>query len=194
MTLSTKNNSNLVGEKRGRSSRKISTIKEENKEDHKKQQNDDDFKDKIRQEVKDDIKKILQKIQEVKSDLKEIRTDLEEAESDLKGIRTNLEEAKPVVEETYPVLEPVVEEADPVLEETEPVLEEAPCSPCDEELLEELIEEPVLAKKCCKVKPLVNENGDYLNPLTNRYVKFGSSNFKKLLNAGIIKPVELDNI
>ena len=59
--------------------------------------------------------------------------------------------------------------------------------PCDDEPL-------CLSKKCVKSKPLVNENGDYLNPLTNLYVKFGSSNFKKLLSAGIIKPVELDGV
>jgi hypothetical protein len=68
-----------------------------------------------------------------------------------------------------------------------PPLEEVSCPPCDDE-------SPVLLKKCVKSKPLVNENGDYLNPLTNRYVKFGSSNFKKLLSAGIIKPVELEPV
>ena len=40
----------------------------------------------------------------------------------------------------------------------------------------------------------IDEAGNYLNPITNRYVKFGSSNFKKLLNAGIIKPRELNNL
>ena len=101
------------------------------------------------------------------------------------------------------VLEPVLEVKEEELKEEEvalevpcvlfeagangpaPPLEEISCPPCDDEL-------PVLLKKCVKSKPLVNENGDYLNPLTNRYVKFGSSNFKKLLSAGIIKPIELD--
>ena len=68
-------------------------------------------------------------------------------------------------------------------------LEEVSCPPCEE------IEEPVvLAKKCAKVRPQVNENGDFLNPLTNRYVKFGSSNFKKLLRDGVIKPIELNGL
>lgn len=106
-------------------------------------------------------------------------------------------------EEVKEVLEPVLEVKEEELKEEEealevpcilfeegangpaPPLEEVSCPPCDDE-------SPVLLKKCVKSKPLVNENGDYLNPLTNRYVKFGSSNFKKLLSAGIIKPIELD--
>jgi hypothetical protein len=72
----------------------------------------------------------------------------------------------------------------------ESVLQEVSCPPCEE--IEEPVEQIVLAKKCSKLRPQVDENGNYLNPLTNRYLKFGSSNFKKLLNAGIIKPRELD--
>ena len=72
-------------------------------------------------------------------------------------------------------------------------MEEVQCPPCDEQI-EEQIEPIVLAKKCAKVRPQVNENGDFLNPLTNRYVKFGSSNFKKLLRDGVIKPIELNGL
>lgn len=112
---------------------------------------------------------------------------LEEVKEELKE-----EEVKEEVEEE-PVLEPVLDvltgsngPAPPL----ESVLEEVECPPC-----EEPIEEPlVLAKKCAKVRPQVNENGDFLNPLTNRYVKFGSSNFKKLLQQGIIKPIELTGL
>ena len=75
----------------------------------------------------------------------------------------------------------------------ESVLEEVECPPCEEPTEEH--EEPItLAKKCAKIRPQVNENGDFLNPLTNRYVKFGSSNFKKLLRDGVIKPIELDGL
>jgi hypothetical protein len=115
----------------------------------------------------------------------------------------------PLIEE---VKEDEVKEEEPVLEEpvfevlevpsvtieaganacSEP-MQEVACPPCDEQI-EEQIEPITLAKKCAKVRPQVNENGDFLNPLTNRYVKFGSSNFKKLLQQGIIKPIELNNL
>jgi len=75
----------------------------------------------------------------------------------------------------------------------ESVLEEVECPAC-EELIEEHEEVIVLAKKCSKLRPQVNENGDYLNPITNRYVKFGSTNFKKLLRDGVIKPIELTGL
>jgi hypothetical protein len=113
----------------------------------------------------------------------------------------------PVQEEVKEVLEPVLEVQELKEEEFKeeevalevpcilfeagangtapPSFEEVSCPPCDDE-------SPVLLKKSVKSKPLVDEAGNYLNPLTNRYVKFGSSNFKKLLSAGIIKPVELD--
>jgi hypothetical protein len=71
-------------------------------------------------------------------------------------------------------------------------MEEVACPLCEEQIEHE---EPItLAKKCAKVRPQVNENGDFLNPLTNRYVKFGSSNFKKLLRDGVIKPIELNGL
>lgn len=35
-------------------------------------------------------------------------------------------------------------------------------------------------------KPLVNDVGDYLNPLTNRYVKVGTTLYKKLIKDGMI--------
>jgi len=111
-----------------------------------------------------------------------------------------VKEEEPVLEEPVleePVLEPVFEvlEVPSVIIEAganacSKPMEEIQCPPCEEQ-----IEEPiVLAKKCAKVRPQVDENGNYLNPLTNRYVKFGSSNFKKLLQQGIIKPRELNNL
>ena len=117
-----------------------------------------------------------------------------------------LEEVKEELKEDPVLEEPVLEE--PVLEEPvldvltgsngpapplESVLEEVECPPC-EEPIEEHEEVITLAKKCAKVRPQVNENGDFLNPLTNRYVKFGSNNFKKLLRDGVIKPIELDGL
>lgn len=103
------------------------------------------------------------------------------------------------VKEEEPVLEPVFE----VLEVPSVTIEaganacyesmeEVACPLCEEQIEHE---EPItLAKKCAKVRPQVNENGDFLNPLTNRYVKFGSSNFKKLLRDGVIKPIELNGL
>lgn len=126
------------------------------------------------------------------------------SEKKVKGSR-KVKVELPLVEEEQPVLE--VNEEEPVLEPVlEPVYQsvtfEAGANACCEPILEvecppceELIEEPItLAKKCAKVRPQVNENGDYLNPLSNRYVKFGSSNFKKLLQQGIIKPIELTGL
>ena len=108
-----------------------------------------------------------------------------------------MKEEEPVLEE--PVFEPVFE----VLEVPSVTIEagsnacfdsmeEVACPPCEEQIEHE---EPItLAKKCAKVRPQVNEAGDYLNPLTNRYLKFGSSNFKKLLRDGVIKPIELTGL
>ena len=103
-----------------------------------------------------------------------------------------LEEVKE--ENKEEVLEPVLEVLDVLIgangpaQPLESVLEEVECPTCEEQIEEH--EEPiVLAKKCAKSRPQVNENGDYLNPLTNRYVKFGSNNFKKLLRDGVIKPI-----
>ena len=114
-----------------------------------------------------------------------------------------VEEEQPVLEvnEEEPVLEPVLEvlEIPSVTFEAganaccESVLQEVVCPPCEEQT-EEQIEPITLVKKCAKVRPQVNENGDFLNPLTNRYVKFGSSNFKKLLRDGVIKPIELNGL
>ena len=141
---------------------------------------------KVKGSRKVEVKVKVAPLEEVKEEVKEDEQVLEEVKE---------EEVKEEVEEE-PVLEPVLE---PVYQSVtfeaganaccEPILE-VECPPC-----EELIEEPlVLAKKCAKVRPQVNENGDFLNPLTNRYVKFGSSNFKKLLQQGIIKPIELTGL
>jgi hypothetical protein len=118
------------------------------------------------------------------------------------------EEVKKENKEEEPVLEVLEEKVlEPVLEVLEvpsinfesgangpaPPLEEVSCPPCEEQI-EEHEEVIVLAKKCAKVRPQVDENGNFLNPLTNRYVKFGSSNFKKLLRDGVIKPIELTGL
>jgi hypothetical protein len=116
-----------------------------------------------------------------------------------------IEEVKEVQELKEEELKEVQELKEEELKEVQELKEEEFKQEVKEEVKEELEalkvanllcdDEPLcLSKKCVKSKPLVNENGDYLNPLTNRYVKFGSSNFKKLLSAGIIKPVELDGV
>lgn len=129
------------------------------------------------------------------------------SEKKVKGSR-KVKVELPLVEEE--VKEEEVKEEEPILEVLEvlevpsvtfeaganacceSVLQEVACPPCEE--IEEPVEQIVLAKKCAKVRPQVNENGDFLNPLTNRYVKFGSSNFKKLLRDGVIKPIELNGL
>jgi hypothetical protein len=132
--------------------------------------------------------------EEIKEELKEkIKEEPPHSSEEVKVDPVSKEE-EPVSMEEEPVLEQVLEILEVPLVDFEAganacfesSLVEIACPPC-----EELVEPIVLAKKCGKVKPQVNENGDYLNPITNRYVKFGSSNFKKLLNAGVIKPVGL---
>jgi len=125
------------------------------------------------------------------------------AEKRVKGSRkVALEEVKEelkeeVIEEIKedPVLEPVYQSvtfeagANACCES----MQEVECPAC-EEPIEEHNEPITLVKKCAKFRPQVNEAGDYLNPITNRYLKFGSSNFKKLLRDGVIKPIELNEL
>lgn len=123
---------------------------------------------------------------------RKVKVELPLVEEEVKEEEVKEEEVK----EEEPVLE-VLEVPSVTIEPganacCESVLQEVSCPPCEE--IEELVETIVLAKKCAKVRPQVNENGDFLNPLTNRYVKFGSSNFKKLLRDGVIKPIELNGL
>jgi hypothetical protein len=57
--------------------------------------------------------------------------------------------------------------------------EESPVSPCISPKVKR-------CKKEVAPKPLQNEAGDYLNPKTNRYVKHGTSAFKKLVKEGLL--------
>ena len=82
-----------------------------------------------------------------------------------------VKEELPVAEE-LPVEVPSVENEEPVFDEDEPSSKRQ--------------------KKIKLDKPLINNAGDYLNPLTNRYVKTNSQLFKKLVRDGIILPVDLD--
>jgi len=106
-----------------------------------------------------------------------------------------------VVPEELPVVPEELEEELPVeleeLEEELPVeLEELPVEAlapqlfCGEELEGQLVFEEVVKCKKLRVlkegKPLVNEIGEYLNPLTNRYVKVGTTLYKRLIKDGMI--------
>jgi hypothetical protein len=110
-------------------------------------------------------------------------------------------EELPVVPEELPVVPEELEEELPVeleeLEEELPVeLEELPVEAlapqlfCGEELEGQLVFEEVVKCKKLRVlkegKPLVNEIGEYLNPLTNRYVKVGTTLYKRLIKDGMI--------
>jgi len=87
--------------------------------------------------------------------------------------------------------EPVVEEQ-PVKEqpvEEQPVLEEQPVEVSAELVSssdEELLEKPKKTRVLKEGKLLVNDVGEYLNPLTNRYVKVGTTLYKKLIKDGMI--------
>lgn len=123
---------------------------------------------------------------------------LEEVKEEVKEdpvLEDEVKEEQVKEEEVLDVLTGANGPAPPLAEGTneESVLEEVECPTCEEQIEEH--EEPiVLAKKCAKVRPQVDENGNFLNPLTNRYVKFGSNNFKKLLRYGVIKPIELTGL
>ena len=96
-----------------------------------------------------------------------------------------------VVEEVVEKVEDFVENI--VLSHPEPLEEECSvCPPTDDEY--DHADCPVspcmvLKKRVRKVvesKPLRNENGYFLNPRTNRYVKSGTSAFKQLVKEGVI--------
>ena len=85
------------------------------------------------------------------------------------------------VHEPCEVVPEIVPEESPVVPEESAVV--------PEEMMFELSPEEYLEEPCCKVvkeKPLRNEAGCYLNPLTNRYVKENTANFKKLVKEGHI--------
>lgn len=103
-----------------------------------------------------------------------------------------------VVPDVVPVLEPApVEEEEPAPPQVEEQsvaeeLVEPLCSSLQEEevegqlVLEELLEKSKKTRVLKEGKPLVNETGEYLNPLTNRYVKVGTTLYKKLIKDGMI--------
>jgi len=81
----------------------------------------------------------------------------------------------------------VVPDELPVVPDELPVVPEESLELTPEEFIcesEECLEE--LPLKMLKEKPLRNEAGCYLNPKTNRYVKEGTANFKKLVKDKVI--------
>jgi hypothetical protein len=170
MALSTKSSSKQpVAEKRVKGSRKV--------EVKVKVAPLEELKEEVKEEILEQVLEVLN-VLEVLDVLEDLEPVLEEEE---------VKEEELVVSVTF---EAGANGPAPPLES---LLVEVECPPCEEQI-EEHTEPIVLAKKCAKVRPQVNENGDYLNPITNRYVKFGSNNFKKLLQQGIIKPVELTGL
>jgi len=96
---------------------------------------------------------------------------------------------KPVecLEEKCPEDLHVVPDELPVVPDELPVVPEESLELTPEEFIcesEECLEE--LPLKMLKEKPLRNEAGCYLNPKTNRYVKEGTANFKKLVKDKVI--------
>jgi len=82
---------------------------------------------------------------------------------------------------------PVVPDELPVVPDELPVVPEESLELTPEEFIcesEECLEE--LPLKMLKEKPLRNDAGCYLNPKTNRYVKEGTANFKKLVKDKVI--------
>lgn len=102
-----------------------------------------------------------------------------------------------VVPDVVPdVVEPLAEKEELELPEELPVDElvgaELRCSFPEEVVEGQLVsssDEEVKPKKLRVLKegkPLVNEAGEYLNPLTNRYVKVGTTLYKRLIKDGMI--------
>ena len=95
-----------------------------------------------------------------------------------------------VVEEVEQAVEDFVENI--VLSHQEPLGDEERPPPTDEEYDHENCPVSPCAspkkrvKKVVEPKPLRNENGYFLNPRTNRYVKEGTSAFKQLVKDGVI--------
>ena len=123
-----------------------------------------------------------------------------------KRVRIN-RDVKPVVVEVLEqvleqVVEVVVEEVkesvfdfveNNVLSHPEPLAEYCSvCPPADEEYdhpdcpVSPCASPKKRCKKVAEPKPMINENGLYLNPRTNRYVKSGTSAFKQLVKDGVI--------
>jgi hypothetical protein len=109
------------------------------------------------------------------------------------SVRKPRSKRTPCVPEDLPVVVPeesaVVSEDLPVVvpEESAVVSEDLPV--VSEDLMFELSPEEYLEESSCnlvKERPHRNEAGCYLNPLTNRYVKSGTANFKKLVKEGVI--------
>ena len=91
------------------------------------------------------------------------------------------------VPEDLPVVVP--EDLPVVVPEDLPVVVPEESAVVPEDLMFELSPEEYLEESSCKVvkeRPHRNEAGCYLNPLTNRYVKAGTANFKKLVKEGVI--------
>lgn len=124
-----------------------------------------------------DIKKVIIEVEEnVKEAVIEVVENVEEM-------------AVEMVEELAEVAEQVVENI--CLVEPEPLAEfsSLPPPPNDDEY--DCDNCPVSppkkrTKKIVEPKPARNENGDWLNPRTNRYVKSGTSAFKNLVKDGVI--------
>jgi hypothetical protein len=96
-----------------------------------------------------------------------------------------------VVEEVVEKVEDFVENI--VLTHPEPLAEECSvCPPADEEYdhpdcpVSPCAVSKKRVRKVAEPKPLVNERGEYLNKLTNRYVKQGTSAYKQLVKQGVI--------
>ena len=91
------------------------------------------------------------------------------------------------VEEQPVDLPPLVE--DPVVGANGPAEPLSSVAEVQGELVSSSDEEVAKPKKTRVLKegkPLVNEVGDYLNPLTNRYVKVGTTLYKRLIKDGMI--------
>jgi len=126
-----------------------------------------------------DIKKVIIEVEEpVKEAVIEVVENVEEM-------------AVEMVEELAEVAEQVVENI--CLVEPEPLaVSSLPPPPIDEEYdcdncpVSPCAVSKKRVRKIVEPKPARNENGDWLNPRTNRYVKVGTSAYKQLVKDGII--------
>jgi hypothetical protein len=124
---------------------------------------------------------------------------IEDVVEDLKdAVIEVVEKVEDFVEEVAEKVEQAVEDfvENIVLSNQEPLGDEERPPPTDEEYDHENCPVSPCAvskkrvRKVAEPKPLRNERGEYLNKLTNRYVKQGTSAYKQLVKDGVIVVLE----
>jgi hypothetical protein len=84
------------------------------------------------------------------------------------------------------VPEPLEELSVDISEQLNKLMDESSCVGNDEDPISPINSPKRNPRKPSAPKPLINSEGLYLNPRTNRYVKVGTSAYNKLVKDGVI--------